>query len=719
MSDQDQGTGDGEHEFFLLRDGETVRVSEAEFRAETTKNRKTKLTISAAIREAVSSTAFDVILLASGLSQNKVDGKPIYYSPELLARDYAVFEGVPVRAIKLGDEMAHTPDGINKAILSGNIIGALEGVHVENDNLVARLVIHEGADFYAGLLKLSLDRVAAGGAALVGLSIDALTSGFETTIHEGQEVSAVQSLTGPATVDVVSSPAAGGEILRLAASLQKENQMPEDTKNPQAGDKPAVLSKEELQKIKESAVEEALKALKEEQRVAEEAKEAIREKIREATKLLETKLAESNLSEKAQTVVREQFVNSTFEESALDKAIGQVRDLLKDEDPSGEVRLPEMVVGTEPRERCEAALYDMFMRNSFDETRLKARKALVESGAKPIASLHRFTREAFGIDLGDAAFGSAEKRKKLVESLTTASWTDIFGDTMNKVLIDAFHVNPWTSWRKIVRVQPRKDFSTIHAMRMGGYKNLDAVAEGANYPAMDSPGDEEHEWTPATYGGTEDLTRRMILADDVGAISRIPTAMAYAAARTLYEFVYDQLTIAGQPTMDYDATTLFETSRAYNDNLGTTALATAEVQVVRLAMQKFTDMSSAKRESVEPRYLLVPPDLEATAFGIVKPLSMYAPGETTDQAFVRTFNLEVITVRHWTNAKDHVYVADPAIFPGYQMGFIGGREEPEMFIQDNATVGSLFDRDAITYKIRHEYGGSPIDHRAFYAEDVA
>jgi hypothetical protein len=40
-----------------------------------------------------------------------------------------------------------------------------------------------------------------------------------------------------------------------------------------------------------------------------------------------------------------------------------------------------------------------------------------------------------------------------------------------------------------------------------------------------------------------------------------------------------------------------------------------------------------------------------------------------------------------------------------------GREEPELFVQDNPTVGSLFTNDKITWKIRHIYGGNVTDFR--------
>lgn len=50
---------------------------------------------------------------------------------------------------------------------------------------------------------------------------------------------------------------------------------------------------------------------------------------------------------------------------------------------------------------------------------------------------------------------------------------------------------------------------------------------------------------------------------------------------------------------------------------------------------------------------------------------------------------------------------------GIEIGFLNGREDPEILVQDQPTVGNVFLYDTIRYKIRHEYGGAVTDFRAF------
>lgn len=57
--------------------------------------------------------------------------------------------------------------------------------------------------------------------------------------------------------------------------------------------------------------------------------------------------------------------------------------------------------------------------------------------------------------------------------------------------------------------------------------------------------------------------------------------------------------------------------------------------------------------------------------------------------------------------------ANPSDIAGIEVGFLNGKEEPEILVQDQPTVGNVFVYDTIRYKVRHEYGGAVVDFRAF------
>jgi hypothetical protein len=214
-----------------------------------------------------------------------------------------------------------------------------------------------------------------------------------------------------------------------------------------------------------------------------------------------------------------------------------------------------------------------------------------------------------------------------------------------------------------------------------------------------SPTDEKATYAAAKRGGTEDVTLEMIKNDDVGAIARIPGKLSRAAQRTLAKFVFDFFRT--NPNV-YDGNAFFH---AAHNNLFAAALSAVELGNHRLAMLKQTELNSADRLGIAPSVLLIPFDLQETA------VNLFNRSTNLDKTFIQELVMNVLPVWYWTDTNDWCTVADPADIPTLEVGFLDGKEDPELFVQDNPTVGSLFTNDKVTYKIRHIYGGNVTDFR--------
>lgn len=312
--------------------------------------------------------------------------------------------------------------------------------------------------------------------------------------------------------------------------------------------------------------------------------------------------------------------------------------------------------------------------------------------------------------------GRTQEAKRLTEALNTASWAEILGDSITRRMLKEYagmvDLNNWRG--TVAEVVPVSDFRTQRRMRFGGYGNLATVGQGAPYLAMASPTDEEATYAPAKRGGTESVTIEMIANDDVGAVRRIPTRMARAAAQTLHEFVWDFLATNG---LIYDGAAL--AVAGHGNNLIATALTASNLAVARRRIKDQTDMSSGKKLGLAARYLIVPNDLEELAFQlttsdrVVPDTNIATTAQAAAPNFLKKLNLSVIVVDYWTDADNYWVTASPDQAPMIEVGFLAGREEPELFVQDTPNQGSLFSNDQITYKIRHVYGGAVLDYRPF------
>lgn len=299
-------------------------------------------------------------------------------------------------------------------------------------------------------------------------------------------------------------------------------------------------------------------------------------------------------------------------------------------------------------------------------------------------------------------------RSRLAEALDTGAIGEVLGDSIaRRMIADYRETGVHDGWMRWCSTAPAMDFRTQRRVRWGGYANLSDVSEGANYAAMTTPSDEEETYSVSKRGGTESVTLEAIRNDDAMALQRLPLKLSRAAKRTLSAFAAKFLTANADLA---DGVALFHNT---HKNLGSTALSAAALAAARLAMVKQTELSSDKPLGIGPSSLLVPFDLERTA------VDLFRRSTENDRNFVQSLALDVVPVPELTDADDWYLAADPMDVPTVEIGFLDGRREPELFVQDDPTAGSLFAADKITWKVRHVYGGAALDHRGLYKSAVS
>lgn len=206
------------------------------------------------------------------------------------------------------------------------------------------------------------------------------------------------------------------------------------------------------------------------------------------------------------------------------------------------------------------------------------------------------------------------------EAIYTTNFGVVMADVMHQAMQKRLTELPYDAWRKVVsQIQSVQDFRDHRWARVGSYDNLPTVGQGAPYQPMTSPTTEEAKYSIAKYGGLESISLEAIANDQVGATAGIPQRLAYAFARTLYESVLDTVTTAN-PVLTYDTTALYH---ANHGNIDTNPLTTAGVYAAQLAMRKLRPYGAPATEFMGERnritLAIVPPDLEARAQRIFGP----------------------------------------------------------------------------------------------------
>lgn len=651
----------------------------------------------------------------------------IYWDPAPLKKAMSLYEGAKVFALSEAQHQAAAhPYG--KSVR--DLVGWIDEVSADETGFKGYFNILKSAQW---LRDAMVDAWGRGKKDLIGLSND--VGGTTTTkVVAGKSMRAPLAIDN-VTIDVVYDPAAGGGFVRMAAAVEA-GRMEETMDKMLAALKakrPDLYASIEAKvtdgSITEDEVMEKLKAamavpavvcsscggavdaakdsfcakcgssLRAAQSKGEDGQDAnlkASQKVLDETRLiacgltLDRELGKSRLPELSQEKVRKSFEGKTFTPESLTAAIAGEKEYVDKLMGSGSVTGAGGVSIIEEDLDKRAKMID-----DFFEGKVMSFKA------------------AYVNLTGDALVtGRLTASNRLRASIDSSSFPLMLGDSITRRMVADYKAAGLGDWRKIADVVPLTDMRTNRRVRMGGYGDLPTVAQGAPYAALGTPGEEEATYTPSKKGGTEEITLEAIKNDDVGTIRRIPTKLSRAAARSLYKFVFNFL---ASNAVIYDGKALFHTDHG---NLGAVALTAAQYIARRLAMFKQSELTSGEILGIPPKYLIVPVDLEKTGYDIVAAPRNSDFNPTTPD-FTRTLQTELIVVPFWTDPNDWCLAADKNDIPGIEIGFLDGKEEPELFVQDMPNVGSMFNNDKLTYKLRHIYGGCIIDARAFDGSRVA
>lgn len=689
----------------------------------------------------------DCLLIVAGLSQN---GR--LYPAETLRAAAPLFEGCPAYA-------DHVRPGTVTPVVGRSVrdvVGRFVGVRFERREVGGRVVeglfgrLRVVAPWLQETLREATDMAMLD---IVGLSINAKGE-IARVEHDGQMVEAVMRIISVNSVDVVTEPAAGGRIVQLVASVEAERAslaneaattaperwtMDETTKQAIAEAAAAAVAAAlpgvvaQLAEAVKPAAPAAPTVEQGGEAALAEARQAAEEARREAAaSRIERALAQTKLSEPGREFVMRGLMGrkaAELTEAVIAEAVTRQIEYEAKLTPAN----PPSVVGGTARgmvaghDKLYKGLQGWFQGAPVDG--IPAFRTLQEAYCRWQGI------DYFDMDIRDfqadmaTRYTSRKTHAALQESLARASWGEVFADNLYVMMIREYKATSvYDDWRMVVSdIEPVPDFQTRHWARVGGYGDLSSVSEAGTYQPLTSPTDEEVTYSLAKYGGLDDVTMEA-LTDPRGAakIRRIPQAMARAAKRTLYRDVLDLVT-TDNPTLPYDSTALYH---ANHGNTGTTALSVSGLYTTETAMRDQTAYS----ETAEilggrnaPKILIVPNELSARADRIVAPSDAYLFGlnsspdadTSIDAQRYKGKGLQVITYDYLTDSTDWWAVANPAEVPTVVIGFLNGQQEPELFTQDDPSVGSMFNADKITYKVRIIYGMAIQDHRSFYRQVVA
>lgn len=436
--------------------------------------------------------------------------------------------------------------------------------------------------------------------------------------------------------------------------------------------------------------------------------------------LLETALQAAKLPEAGEAHIRERFWGKVFSPDSLKHAIEDMQAL------SAELTAPHIVEGPQRihsmrvgEERLQAAVDDLF--------------GAPRSASMQSAQVERLSgiRELYLMTTGDNEMhgGFNPERARFA---TTADFTGLVKNAMNKVV-----ANTWEElrragydwWRFITRTEHFTTLNDITGILVGTVGSLPSVAEGGAYTEL-QVGDSPETASFTKYGGYIPLTLELIDRDETHKLRAYPRELAAAGIRKISSLVANIFTAnAGVGPTLADSGALFNdtavTTAGGHANLGTDALTAANwdaacqsvFQQPMLVKNAATYYGTGPAMAINPRYLLVPRQLQLAAMQILYP-HLERSANIYSENLQRGEPGDVITVPEWSDPADWAAVCDPRIAPAIYIGERFGLL-PEIFISGQENIGAVFTHDEHRLKVRHFLAVWVNDFRPVYKSNVS
>ena len=271
-------------------------------------------------------------------------------------------------------------------------------------------------------------------------------------------------------------------------------------------------------------------------------------------------------------------------------------------------------------------------------------------------------------------------------SLVTGDFPLLLQSVGSRVLTNEFEaqLGSYQVWMKMVDVPDFRSMTDLTTSFGGG--RLTKIKERADLKKLG--GTEQGEtWNIETFGNSFELSREMLINDDLGNFTNLVGTFARMAQTTANGISYDLLQNEG----DYSNYKMADGSGIWiagRNNTTNTALSSDALSTAKLKMAKHLSVDKKTPLNIRPKYLVIPPALEVKALEILGALSkvgadnVNVPNVNKD-AYQIVIDSEISSDTAW------YLLAESRTF---KMGFLAGTNRSPVIEQTHSSVsGSEFE----------------------------
>lgn len=284
----------------------------------------------------------------------------------------------------------------------------------------------------------------------------------------------------------------------------------------------------------------------------------------------------------------------------------------------------------------------------------------------------------------------------LTRAMSNSDFPLVVSNAMGKVAAQKYEA---ASSPLMILSKPRTlpNFKESTSIRLGEMGRLEPLTESGEFTHT-SRAENGESMSITTYGRAGNVTRKLLVNDDLGLLGDTTAAFGEAAAATVADIMVDLVT--GNPNLS-DGVPVFHASRGNLAATGTT-ISVASVDLARKAMRGFKGLDGKTLVNVQPKFLLVGPEIETVAEQFLASIN------ATTTASVNPFSGSLqLLVEPRITGNDWWIFPDTSRLPCLQHGYLAGAEG----VQIQRT--EAWDTLGMKYRAWLDFGAGWLDAKAY------
>ncbi len=321
-------------------------------------------------------------------------------------------------------------------------------------------------------------------------------------------------------------------------------------------------------------------------------------------------------------------------------------------------------------------------------------------------------REYVGMSLRDLAADSLQRAGQSTRGMSadevfqraavgTSDFPVLVSNSMNKVALDSYRAAE-SPLKALARQRTLPNFKESTSIRLGEMGRLEEMTEGGEF-IHTSRAETGEKMSLKTFGRAINVSRKLLIDDDLNMLGDMTAAMGAAAAQTEAEELV--ATFTGNPVLS-DGNAVFDASRGNLAAVGVALGAAGDLAAIddaRKAMRTIKGLDGKTIIGVQPKYLVVGPESETAAEQILA--SIYAATKDDVNAFSGKLSPVVeprITGPGW------FIMAEPSRVPALQYAYLSAAQGVQIQRQEAWTTLGL------QYRAFLDFGTGWVDWRGAY-----